>query len=129
MLGIPLLRGRFFDNHDTSQSHRVVIVNEGFAKKFFPGVNPIGKLVTYSTDRIYCEIVGVVGNVRSGIQDIGVDEQIYLPLAQRPWLVAKLLIRTIDPQDMAMAVRSQIRSVDPGQAVADLRPLQEIVSN
>ena len=129
ILGIPLLRGRFFDDRDTSQSRRVVIINEAFARKWFPGANPIGKHVTYSTDRIYCEVVGVVGNVRSGIHDMGVDEQIYLPLAQRPWLVAKLLIRTVDPQGIATAIRQRIRSVDPDQAVADVKPLQEIVWN
>lgn len=129
VLGIPLLRGRVFDEHDTSQSQRVIIINEAFAKKFFPGENPIGKHVTYSTDRIYCEVVGVVGNVRSGISEIGVDEQIYLPLSQRPWLVAKLLVRTVNPEGIATAIRERIRSVDPGQAVAEVSSLQEMVSN
>ena len=128
VLDIPLLRGRFFDEHDTSQSQRVMIINDAFAKKFFAGEDPIGKHVTYSTDRIYCQIVGMVGNVRSGVQDTGVDEQIYLPLSQRPWLVSKLLVRTISPAALAAAIRDQVRRVDPQQAIADVVPLQQLVS-
>jgi putative ABC transport system permease protein len=129
VLGIPLLRGRVFDEHDTSESQRVAIINEAFAHKFFPGVNPIGKHVTYSTDRIYCQVIGVVGNVRSGVQDTGIDEQLYLPLSQRPWLVAKLLIRTARPENIGMAIRQQVRKVDPEQAVAGAVPLRQIISN
>jgi putative ABC transport system permease protein len=129
VLGIPLLRGRFFDEHDTPQSQRVVIINEAFAKKFFPHVNPIGRHVTYSTDRIYCKVVGVVGNVRSAVQDTGTVQQIYLPLSQRPWLVSKLLVQTVSPAGIAPAIREQVRQVDPRQAVAEIVPLQQVIAD
>src|SRR5262249_29897753 len=68
-VGIPLQQGRDFEAHDTSNSAPVVIVNQLFAKKFFPGQNAIGKQITpgFSADnndpRVR-EIVGVVGNVK-----------------------------------------------------------------
>ena len=129
VLGIPRLRGRVFDEHDSPQSQRVVLINEAFAKKFFPDVNPIGKHLTYSTDRITCEVIGVVGNVRSGVHDLGVEDQIYLPLTQRPWLIAKLLIRSASPEGVAVIVRQRIKNVDPGQAIAEIAPLPNVVSN
>ncbi len=88
VIGIPLLRGRVFTEHDTASSARVMLVNEAFAKKFFPAQDPIGQHVTYSTDRITCEIVGVVRNVRSSLRQLGADEAFYLPNSQRPWLVS-----------------------------------------
>ena len=129
ILGIPLLRGREFNEHDTPQSQHVAVINEAFAKEFFPDVNPIGKHITYSTDRISCEIVGIVGNVRSGVHELGVDGQIYLPLTQRPWLVAQLLIHSSSPQGVAAAIPQAIKIVDPNQAVAEITPLTNVVSN
>jgi putative ABC transport system permease protein len=129
LLGIPLLRGRIFNEYDTSQSLHVAIVNEAFAKKFFPGVNPIGKHITYSTDRIYCEVIGVIGNVRTAVQDTGVADQIYLPLSQRPWLVATLLVRTMNSEGVAPAIRERVRTVDPEQAVAEAIPMERVLAN
>jgi putative ABC transport system permease protein len=128
VLGIPLLRGRLFTAHDTSASARVAIINEAFAREFFHGRDPIGKHITYSTDRIICEVVGVVGNVRSDVQEAGVDEQMYLPLSQRPWLVAKLLVRTNNPEGVAAAIRNRIQSVDVGQAVAGSVTFEQVVA-
>jgi putative ABC transport system permease protein len=129
VLGIPLLSGRLFDQHDTTQSAWVAIVNEAFAKKFFPGMNPIGKHITYSTDRITCEIVGVVRNVRVSQQDAQIDEQIYLPVSQRPWLVATLLVRANRLEGMSAAIRQRVRAADPEQAVGEIIPMDQILAN
>jgi putative ABC transport system permease protein len=129
ILGIPLLSGRLFDARDTAQSARVAIINEAFAKKFFPGVNPIGKHVTYSTDRIYCQIVGVIGNIRVSVQSTQVDQQIYLPLSQRPWLVAMLLTRATNLARMPAAIRERVRMADPDQAVGMITPMNQVIAN
>lgn len=128
ILGIPLLSGRVFDQHDTAQSARVAIINEAFAKEFFPGVNPLGKHVTYSTDRIRCEIVGVVRDVRVSIQDTEVNEQIYLPLSQRPWLVATLLVRANTLTGMSAAIRERVRDADPAQAVGEIEGMDRVLA-
>jgi putative ABC transport system permease protein len=127
ILGIPLMNGRLFDDHDTALSERVAIVNEAFARKYFPGVTPVGKHITYSTDRIVCQIVGVVANVRAALGSTAAEDQIYLPLTQRPWLVATLLVRTIKPLDVGPAIRRQVQSVDPGQAVGDSSTFDGII--
>jgi predicted permease len=129
VLGIPLLRGRGFTEHDTSAALPVMIVNESFARRFFPGQDPVGKHVTYSTDRITCEIVGIARDVRASLDGTGADEEIYLPLAQRPWLVAMLLVRTYDVAQTGTAIRRQIQAVDISQAVSENVPLEQIVAN
>lgn len=106
-----------------------MIINQAFARKFFPGQNPLGKHVTYSTDRITCEIVGIVGNVRASIGETSADPEIYLPLSQRPWLVAKLLVRTDRPAVVTSLVRKQIEAADPTQAVAASLPMEQVISN
>lgn len=128
LMGIPLLRGRTFDEHDTWLSTPVAIVNEAFVRKYFHGTDPIGRHVTYSTDRINCQIVGVVRDVRSGVQETDVDEEIFLPLTQRPWLVAKLLVRTANPREIAATIRDRVQSVDREQAVAQSVPFEEVIS-
>ena len=115
---IPVLRGRSFTERDTAAAPPVTIVNEAFVHQFFPNADPIGKHVTYSTDRISCQIVGVVRDVRESLEDSAADEEFYLPLAQRPWLVAKLLVRTENPAGLFNAIHAQIQAIDPGQAVA-----------
>ena len=127
VLGIPLLKGRYFDEHDTARSKRVAIVNEAFAGKFFPDLNPIGRHVKYSTDRIDCEIVGVVSDVRAGMSSAGSDEQIYLPLEQRPFLVATLLVRTTHASGVGGAIREAVRSIDRQQAVAGTVTLGQMI--
>ncbi|HEY2017578.1 MAG TPA: ADOP family duplicated permease, partial [Bryobacteraceae bacterium] len=126
-LGIPLLRGRLFSTHDSVSSARVMIVNEAFARQFFPGQDAVGRHVTYSTDRIVCEIVGVVHDVRLLMQ-AEIEPTIYLPLAQRPWLVARLLVRTDSPAATMAAIRKEIQAVDPDQAVAHAELMEEAVT-
>ncbi len=126
--GISLLRGRVFTNRDTAALSPVMIVNESFAKRFFPGQDPIGKHVTYSTDRINCEIVGVVRDVRASPQQIDADQEIYLPLAQRPWWVAKLLVQTDHPAGIAAVIRQRIQAVDQKQAVAEAYLLEQRIA-
>ena len=105
-----------------------MIVNETFARKFFPGQAPSARQVTYSTDRIRCEVVGLVRDVRLMTQAES-EPTIYLPLAQRPWLVARLLVRTDSPAVVMATIRREIQAVDPDQAVADAESLDEMIAD
>ena len=111
-LGISLARGRTFSDRDSVAAARVMMVNETFAKRFFPGQDPVGKHVTYSTDRIQCEVVGMVRDVRSAITEEEAEPTIYLPLEQRPWLVAHLLVRTNGPAAAMPAIRAGVQAAD-----------------
>ena len=84
---IPLLRGRFFTNQDNEHSPRVVVVDDVFARKYFPNENPVGKRILRA-DASPEEIVGVVGHVKQWGLDADDTEklraQIYIPCMQMP---------------------------------------------
>jgi putative ABC transport system permease protein len=106
-----------------------MIVNEAFARRFFPGQDPVGEHVTYPTDRITCEIVGIARDVRASLDATVANEEICLPLVQRPWLVATLLVGTYDAAQTSTAIRRQIQGVDTSQAISENVPLEQIVAN
>jgi len=128
-LGISLLRGRAFSDRDSVAAARVMMVNETFAKRFFPGQDPVGRHVTYSTDRIRCEIVGLVRDIRSAVTEVEAEPTMYLPLAQRPWLVAHLLVRAGGPAAAMAAIRGAVQGADPDQAVAETQLLEEMLAD
>jgi predicted permease len=85
-MGVPLKRGRFFTAHDDEKSQPVVVIDEFFARKYFPNVDPIGQRIHESGNDVSAEIVGVVGHVEQwGLDSEGRDElqvQLYEPFRQ-----------------------------------------------
>ena len=116
-LGIPLKRGRLFDWRDVEGAQRVVIVNEALAALYFPGRDPIGGRIDYEgndNNRVWREIVGVVGNVRAQGLASEPEPQLYFPFAQRPARGFFLVARTTgDPLAALPEIRSAVRMVDP----------------
>jgi putative ABC transport system permease protein len=119
-LGIPICSGRDFDERDSARVPHVVIVNESFAKRFFPGEDPIGRTLVTGMAQRPSRIIGVVGDVRSTGLNTPPDPDYFLPALQRPETFTNILVRTnISPSAMTPAVREALRSVD-----ADLPLLQ-----
>ena len=87
-MGIPLLRGRFFTPQDNEHSPLVVVVDEVFARKYFPNQNPVGKRINVNRSSRLAEIVGVVGHVKQW--GLAADDQqslrseLYIPCLQMP---------------------------------------------
>ena len=129
-LQIPLKAGRIFTEHDTSESTKVVIVNETFARQLWPGENPIGRRFTVWRDEKFPrEVVGVVGDTRESL-DKEAGNQMYVPYAQDAgWGSLSIVMRTGgEPTAMAGAVREAIRSVDKGVANYNLKTMNDVVS-
>jgi putative ABC transport system permease protein len=118
-LSIPLVRGRLFDRRDTPASAHVVIVNEAFAARFWPGQDPIGHHLTYTSRRQgdAREVVGVVGNVRHFDLSTAGEPEFYTPQTQPPsYHTMTLAIRAdqaIEPASIASAVRQELTAIDP----------------
>jgi predicted permease len=118
-MGIPLLEGREFAETDKFESAPVVIVNQKFAQKFFPGQNVIGKRIKPSwsaddgPDKMR-DIVGVVGNVKHLSLRNEDDPEIYLPFAQIPFSSAALVVRTkvTNPLAITSAIRAELAALD-----------------
>jgi putative ABC transport system permease protein len=129
--GIPVLRGRNFSSSEITQPKRVVLINEVFARKYFPGEDPIGKTVdVVMFDKpTPTEIVGVVGNVRyeSLIDDY--EPYVYFTHPDLTYSFMTLVIRTDgDPAALAPAVQREIRALDPNQPVSDVRTMNQVMS-
>jgi predicted permease len=133
--GIPLKQGRAFDEHDTMQAAAVVIVNERFAQKYFPGRSAIGQRITpgLSADNgkpKMREIVGVVGNVK--YLSLGKEDmpEMYVPLTQIPFDIISLVVRTrVDnAASLTNAIQAQISSVDPDIPLTNVRVFEGYIS-
>jgi predicted permease len=113
-LGIPIRAGRDFDERDSARVPHVVIVNETFARRLFPGENPIGRTLITGMAQLPSQIVGVVADVRSTSLSTPPEADYFLPALQRPEAFTNILIRTnVSPAGMTPLVREAIRAEDP----------------
>ena len=126
---IPLRQGRVFTDRDDARAAPVAIINESAARHHFGGVDPIGRRIASTGDRVLREIVGVVSDVRyDGPARSGQDE-LYLPYRQMPWPAMTVVVRsTLAPDEVIASLRRQVAALDADQAVADIRPMPGIVA-
>jgi len=127
-LGVRLLRGREFTEVDNASAPRVAIVNEAFAKKMFPGQDPLGK--TFQTERSgpKTQIVGVTGTGKYMFLYEPPQPFIYFPLAQKYQSSATLLVYSEgDPQGMVGAVREETRQLDSTLPLYDVTTMDSHV--
>jgi predicted permease len=132
-LEIPLKRGRDFNSHDTADSQRVTIIDEGLARQFWPsypnGPDPLGKrLFIGGINPRPAEIVGVVANVRQRLEGNQWLGTVYLAFAQQAPQSAMVAIRTEgDPLRFANALREQVRALDRDQPIGNVRTMDDLV--
>jgi putative ABC transport system permease protein len=141
-MGIRLLRGRYFDEHDAQDTPLVAVIDEDFAREMFPGEDPIGKYLAGDPQHgiPHTEIVGIVAHVKNyGLDAPGpVQAERYTPLYQVPEkfmpMVAghvTLLVRSsgTDPAAMTDAVRRAVHEVDPNQPVYNVQTMEQVLSD
>jgi putative ABC transport system permease protein len=130
-LGIPILRGRPFDERDHSNSPRVVVIGEGLARRYWPDENPVGQtlLLSEGPKQSPAEIVGVARDVRqTGLRDQP-EDMIYSNYTQASDGVQSLIILTRgDPAKMAAAVKTEVRAVDRNQAFRRLTTMTQLLA-
>ena len=133
--GIPLLKGRFFNDYDDPKSARVLIVNKAFADKFFPGEDVIGKRIasgaTASGEKgeMLREIVGVVGNAKLFADDAEPQPVYYFPYKQLPWQPPVVMLRTsVPPRSLESAIGKEVGTLDPLVPVFQIRTMDEMLS-
>jgi putative ABC transport system permease protein len=129
-LGVPLVAGRFIDERDARGATRSAVINETFARKYWPDGAAIGQRVSIGGGEMLT-VVGVVGDVRQLGLDVPADPEIFVPLDQiegafmRP---RQLVVRTNgDPLALAPAIRRAIWAVDPDQPVSSVRAMSEVL--
>jgi putative ABC transport system permease protein len=140
-MGIPLVRGRFFEARDVEGAPRVVIISDVMARRYWPGEDPIGKRITFNSgipreeQQVVGgpgsrEVVGVVGDVRHLGLDEGDVPMFYTPHAQQPsYHTMTIVTRTAgDPSGLAAAVRNELRQMDAGVPLFQIRSIEQVVS-
>lgn len=131
LLGIPLLRGRLFNELDTDKSSQVAVVNEAFAQAYWPSEDAIGKrLMSTRAGSQWITIVGIIGNVRSdSLADANVP-QIYLSLYQTGSKHLAIFLRGhLDTATIPEGVRRQVQAVDPTLPVFGAQTLNQTLSD
>jgi putative ABC transport system permease protein len=125
---IPVLAGRFVDQHDVKGATGVVAISAAMSRRYFPGVDPIGKRIKIDRPaNQWLTIVGVVGDIRDASLDREPEPEFYLAHAQEPWSVMTVIVRTAgDPGRLAAAVRNQVWALDREQPVYDVKTLDEL---
>jgi putative ABC transport system permease protein len=133
-IGATLAEGRHFDaSTDRSDTESVIIINETFAKRYWPGKSALGKRIQcpYGDDMKYRRVVGVVKDVRESGYEHEMKYAVYLPVPQGKDVWAEprdLVVRTsVDPLSLAKAVGGTIAEVDPDQPVRDIRKMDDVV--
>ena len=133
-IGIPMLLGREIGPRDTPKSPPVCVINEAFAKHFFPGRNPIGKHITsaFSDDtgnsiRRAMEVVGIAANARVRSLRGSIEPKFYAA-ADQTGIASWFEIRTtIDPNRVLNAVRNKILAIDGNLSIENARTLDQLI--
>ena len=146
LMQIPLLRGRFFTDADNEHSSRVVVIDESFAERYFPGQDPVGKHLHFTQESSggprTDEIVGVVGHIKQfGLQPDKsnvVEIQYYEPFAQNTDAIMRRVGEGTDvfvrvrageqAESVFPAIRRALLQVDSQIVVDDMQPMERVVA-
>jgi putative ABC transport system permease protein len=133
-LRVPLLRGRTFNERDTKDAPRVVIIDQAMAEQYFPGEDPIGKRLGVDVGNddegwVMSEIVGVVARIRfHAVDEMPPLPVIYCSLGQAQRTSLTLFVRsTTGSAALEHSIRDAIASIDPSLPVFDARPMMDRV--
>jgi putative ABC transport system permease protein len=133
VLQVPILQGRSFTDADTAMSPLVVIVNQTLARKYFGNGDALGKRITLDNPRRnpkWATIVGIVGDIRHRGLAVDPEPEYYVPHSQMPLRSMVLAVRSSqDPRSLTSAIRREIESIDPDEAIANVRTLDAVVSD
>lgn len=130
-MGIPILDGRPFDRRDRMNDPRVLVVNQTFAKQYFPDGRALGRRIfVQASNQALAEIIGVVGDIRHNGLTSESAPTVFLLHAQTPGYITSLVVRTTgEASAQATAIRRAIQEVDPMQAVSSVKTMDQYVGN
>ncbi|HEV2687172.1 MAG TPA: ABC transporter permease [Bryobacteraceae bacterium] len=136
-LGIPLIRGRYFDRTDGEKTAGVALINNTLARRLWPNEDPLGKRIKPGfDDSVWCTIVGIVGDVKHTGLDAAVNPETYYHYLQVPPALMgfvegtmTLVLRTnAEPAAMTAAARTEVEKLDPGLAIYNVKTMDDLVS-
>jgi putative ABC transport system permease protein len=134
VMKMAVRQGRQFDQNDTIGAEPVVIVNEAFARRNFANAEPLGQQLYAGFDPAMRRVIGVVNETKQRSLDVASPATVFIPLTQAPEGMSGVLrqssfvLRTTgDPLLLSAAIRSEVRQLDPGLPVRNLRSMEQLV--
>jgi len=134
-MGIPIIKGRDFEQRDDHKSTPVIIVTESLARQYFPGEDAIGKRIkpgisTYDDDKsVMREIVGVVADVRNRALDTEPRPAYYMPQSQVPFNQVIVVVKTSgDPHALISSVNREVAAMDQELPVFGIKTMEEYIA-
>ena len=135
VMGIPLSAGRVFSATDDGSATPVALINQAFARRFFPNESPIGQHLGFGSANPWITIVGIVGDVRGHGLEKQPNSEIYLPyqeqnlLPYNPLPHMHVVVRTVgDPNDIAAAVLGSVRELDKDLPLPPARTMERVLA-
>lgn len=134
VLQVPLISGRFFDQREVADGPKSVIINQAFAKKWFPNQDPVGLRITQDDpqkpDAEWVTIVGVVGSMRHRGLDEEPKPEFYVPHAQAAYRAMILAVRSKqDPRALSANIRQTIAQLDSELPAAHVRTMETVTAD
>jgi putative ABC transport system permease protein len=132
-IGTPVVAGRGFAALDDEHHPRVLVVNQAFAERFFPGESALGKRLKpgatskRDTGIVSREIVGIVGNARQGLLSTEPEPIYYFPYKQLPWGAPSVVVRSSMELALEPTFRRIVAAMDAGVAVHDVRAFEDVL--
>jgi putative ABC transport system permease protein len=130
-MNVPLLRGRLFTDRELQAASHVVVINETMARRYFAGVDPIGRQVGIAmmSPIVPSTIVGVVGDIKNADLTAAPRAMSYWPQPELAYSAMTLTVRTAgDPLSLAPAIEAQVHALDKDQPVADVKTMDQWIA-
>jgi putative ABC transport system permease protein len=132
VMGIPLLRGRLFNESDSSSSAAVALISEALAKRYFPNEDPLGRHLTFgfpANGIVSREIIGIV----SDIHDVSLGKEpgpmLYVPFAQALLYGAEVVVKSgLNPSAVVGTIRTVTHGIDENLPVTDIALLPDVLN-
>lgn len=131
-LGIPIVSGRGFSDHDNQSSEGVAIVSESWIRRYFNSNDPLTRRVKLGgrdSSRPWLTVVGVAGDVRDAALEQDARPCIYVPYSQFPSSAMTLVVRSAsDPMTLVASIREAVWGIDKDQPVTDVKTIDQYIS-
>jgi len=131
VMGIPLVAGRFFNQHDISSAPRVSVISEAMVRLYFPNGDALGKRLTFGfppDPGAVREIIGIVGDVRDVALGQDPGPMMYVPFQQAPFWGGGVIVKsTLSPSSVVTAIRQEVRKMDKDLPVTDVQTMPDIM--
>ena len=130
VMGIPLIKGRYFTDYDNQTAPNVVIINQTLANRFFPGQEPLGKRIIFTFGQpVPWQIVGVVGDEKVVSLDARTIPVIYTPyLADLDSMMGVVVRADSDPETLVTAVRGEVAALDRDLPIYGVKTMEQMIA-